>query len=90
MRVEIERFCDKDKLQRVVMSFYVRCDFDGITVEMDSYYRQSRSTRRHHFKTVKKWDRIDSRGNNIIKPDLDAATISEAIDKVRDTIKWRV
>lgn len=60
---------------------------DGRGIVLNSYFEMERETKRHKFKVIKRWSRLNSRDNNTSKPDLDLDIQTEAVSYFRQLVK---
>ena len=59
------------------------------TFNLDNYYKQNRKTKRHDFKAVKIWSRLDKRHDTIKeKPDVPEHVKEKCLDVFMKSIKF--
>lgn len=67
MRVSVE-ITSSDGMSEHEFIFWL--DERDRTFKLDLYYYKEKETRRHCFKVIKKWNRLDQRSNNTKKPEV--------------------
>jgi len=62
--------------------------WDDLSLVLDDYAIQSRKTKRHGWKTVRMWSRLERRDNTIDRPEPSKYVIAQAIDQVRGMVRY--
>ena len=57
------------------------------TFVLDAYYKRERATRRHSFKAIEYWNRVDKRARNIEKPFVSSCVKQQALDNFVSSLK---
>ena len=86
MTLKAEITEDISDTERVVWSFIWWDERDGVL--LNKWSRQQRKTKRHKFKPVGTWSRLDTRDNNVVKPQVSAELAFKAVQEIRDMIKY--
>lgn len=72
----------------LIREVYVFTSYDD-RVHLAEYRIQERATKRHKWRTVKCWYRLDKRASNIDKPTVPEALQQEALEAIRNLIAYR-
>lgn len=73
-------------LEQKVTEYYI---FDDMDLVLDSYYENTRPTKRHKFKIGKRWERLSGRDSNIDEPVIRDAVKDNILLQARSAIYFR-
>ena len=66
-----------DGLSCELWEFLLMLDSIHFTLYFNAYFYQVRKTKRHKWVTKKQWGRLDSRSNNILRPETPISIVIE-------------
>lgn len=77
----------KDGLETEEWTYNLQDSVGSITLKLSHYIKQSRKTKRHAWKTIEYWDRLDKRNNTIVYTSTPDWVEDQAIQNLLDNLK---
>ena len=75
---------DSEKLSATVIIYW----FSDKGLVLDQFITMKRDTRRHKYKNIKIWNRLDHRDSNIEKPKISETIKAEILEEARSKINF--